>query len=105
MLDQYFSQEKIDSYLSSFSARKLTRREIDVYKKAKNISVACGWSIPTDILYKGKILDIHLIFTEYSSIPNIYVKHEDFIPLNFPHVENFGKLCIWSENVVADLKN
>lgn len=105
MPDQYFSQEKIDSYLSSFDARKLTSREIDVYKKAKDISVTCGWSIPTDILYKGKILDFHLMFTEYSSIPNVYVQHEDFIPLNFPHVENFGKLCIWSENVVADLKN
>lgn len=63
MPDQYFSQEKIDSYLSSFDARKLTSREIDVYKKAKDISVTCGWSIPTDILYKGKILDFHLMFT------------------------------------------
>lgn len=105
MLDQYFSQDQIDSYLSSFNARKLTSREIEVYKKEKRISITCGWSIPTSIPYKDKILDFHLIFTEHSSIPNIYVQHEDFSPLNFPHVENFGKLCIWPENVVADLKN
>lgn len=105
MLDQYFNQDQIDSYLSSFNARKLTSREVDVYKKEKRISITCGWSIPTSIPYKDKILDFHLIFTEHSSIPNIYVQHEDFIPLNFPHVENFGKLCIWPENVVADLKD
>lgn len=96
--------DDIDSFLAPYGAKKLSLSEVKAHDNTYKEGHAHGWEIDSQVEYKSDHLKLHLIFSQIGfSLPKVYVAHDDFKPLSFPHIEDGGKMCIWSSQTIADL--
>lgn len=103
MIDEHNGlYNEIDVLFAPFEIRRLSSKEIAVYKR-NDCSV--GWLIKTGINFEGDaVLLALLVKKSYPfSRPLLYTHTPKLNPLSFPHIENDGKLCVWSDRVIPNL--
>lgn len=95
----------IDVLLAPYGARRLSSREL-IEHPSKHKS--CGWALEIEELrWKGETIVVWLLFDErpYRRVPSVYVVSPEIKPLEIPHLENHGKLCLWSTKYIIDYDN
>jgi hypothetical protein len=103
MIDEHNGlYNEIDALFAPFKIRRLSSKEIAVYKRNDcNI----GWLIKTEINFEGAAVFLALLVKKSYpfSRPLLYIHTPKLKPLSFPHIENDGKLCVWSDRVIPNL--
>lgn len=104
---EYFINE-IDSSLSKFGGRSVLYPEIHKLIGIDENSFAAAWAVQTGIKKDG--IEVEVIFVFDHSIPHcrpqVYAHPDSGIrQLDFPHVENRGRLCVWGDHAVVDTNN
>ena len=92
--------DELDSFLSPYDTKRISNRQLKVYKRA----YIAGWEFPTVHVYKGKSLSLRLLFKADNRylLPDVNVFPNVMEALDFPHVENESRLCVWESIVCCD---
>lgn len=66
-----------------------------------------GWRIETDITFKDEIVELDLLITSgFPQIfPKVYIASPSTRPLELPHLERDGRLCVWKDTTKANTRD
>jgi len=66
-----------------------------------------GWRIETEITYKEEIVELDLLITSgFPQIfPKVYIASPSTRPLELPHLERDGRLCVWKDSDRANTQD
>jgi hypothetical protein len=95
----------IDELLAPYGARRLSSHELAKHPSKHKSS---GWEVIFEELqWNGENLVVWLLFDEREDkrIPTVYVVSPEIKPLEIPHIENYGKLCVWPSRYIIDLND
>lgn len=103
MLDDAQAAEQITDLLRQYGGFRLTADQLSVCPRGP----AFGWVIPVNVRYRGQQVLLRLQFHKSidGCIPEIYVFTPDIKPLDLPHIEALGRLCILPSNAIIDTTN
>lgn len=64
-----------------------------------------AWELPINVSYKGQRVTLRLQYKSSicGSLPKVYVSKPVIRPLDLPHVESNGALCILPSNAIVDI--
>lgn len=90
--------DEIESLLAPYGARKLSSKQLTKYE-----GFSFGWFLE-EILDAGLQVRIALLFSRQFpyKTPSVYLVKPELKPLQIPHLETNGKLCVWSEETIPD---
>jgi len=73
-------------------------------KQFERDSFVGGWRFETDIKYKDENVQLDLLVSKNfpEVLPKIYIASPSTKPLDLPHLERDGRLCVWKETDRAD---
>lgn len=93
--------KKLDRILSPYGGRRLSSRELKSINEPK---YKTGWRIETGIIFKDEqiLLDILCLQGFPYEKPALRIAHPETQPLDLPHLERNGKLCVWPSRFVID---
>ena len=99
MPDDDFLNE-LDRFLSPYDPRRVTNHNLRKYKR----NYVAGWEFPTDHNYQGTQLSLRMLFKTKSRYtrPDIVVHPNLINLLEFPHVEENSRLCVWDSFACCD---
>lgn len=95
--------DEIDRFFSPFNIKRLSHKHLKIYKR----SYLDGWEYPTEYKHNGQYFALRVLFKSESRyvLPDIAVYPNAFGALEFPHVEEDSRLCIWDSAVCCDFSN
>lgn len=95
---------KIDSLLAPYGVRRLSSLEISELKTKKYTH---GWRVDTELSYKNEnvVLNLLLSKTFPNCLPVVSVARPKIDPLELPHIESDGKLCVWPSRYLVNTKS
>ncbi len=98
-MDMHDIIEQIDKHLAPYGARKLSSKEIQNYTH-----YAFGWCVNAVLERSSTDVTLALLFnSQYpDSKPAIFLLHPNHGPLEYPHIESNGKLCVWPSGTIVD---
>ena len=103
MLDGAHAEEQITDLLRPYGGYRLTADQLSACPGGP----AFGWEIPVNVRHRGRPVRLRLQFHKSieGCIPEVYVSTPDIKPLELPHVEASGRLCILPSNAIIDTTN
>jgi len=103
MLDATPPEEQITDLLLKFGGYRLTEDQLSTCPGEP----AFGWEIPINVRHQGHPVQLRLQFRKSieGCTPEIYVSAPDIKPLDLPHIEEHGRLCLLPSNAIIDTTN
>lgn len=91
-------ENDIDIVLAPYGARRLSTKELEHYK-----NYLCGWQVEIELEEDQFVLLDILLDREYPhSIPSLFLVSPKLKPLDIPHLEKGGKLCVWNDRCIIN---
>lgn len=97
-------RNEVDRLLAPFGGRRLSSKEIT---SQSHKDIKFGWEIDTQLTSNGVPVILRLLYRgEVDAVlPIVVIAAPEFKPLDFPHLESGGKLCVWPERFIVDLSD
>lgn len=103
MLDVTCAEEQITDLLRQYGGYRLTADQLSTCPGEP----AFGWEIPINVRHQGHPIRLRLQFRKSieGCTPEIYVSTPVIKPLELPHIEAHGRLCLLPSNAIIDTTN
>ena len=90
--------DEIELKLAPYGARRLSSKQLSKFKK-----YTFGWFLE-EIFDDGLQVKVALLFSQQYpyETPSVYLVKPELKPLDIPHLEKNGKLCVWSAGAIPD---
>lgn len=93
--------DEIELLLAPYGARKLSTKQLARYG-----NYLFGWFLEERVGEGGQVKIAILFSQQYPyDTPSLYLVKPELKPLDIPHLEKCGKLCVWSREVIPDTSN
>lgn len=93
--------DEIELLLAPYGARKLSTKQLARYG-----NYLFGWFLEERVGEWGQVKIAILFSQQYPhDTPSVYLVKPELKPLDIPHLEKSGKLCVWSGEAIPDTSN